>query len=258
MHRYHLTILLSVVILGASIFGTASYLSGQGILVRTPAPTVTTDGKITNTILVNGEGKVYATPDMVEINITATELSKTSKEAQTIVNQRIQQIMEVLKDQGIPEKDIQTVELSVTPEYDYGTTRTLLGQRATQRLNVKMKKITPQNEKITTVIDKVTELNGIEVGSIVFDIEDKTALFSSARELAFQKAKQKAIELAKLGEVSLLKPVTISDAAVEYYPPVLYRNQFAADSSLTSNGGSSVALGQLEVSVRLDVTWGIQ
>jgi hypothetical protein len=219
----------------------------------------TTSGQLTNTIAVNGDGKVFAKPDMVIINVTASELANTTKDAMAKVNDKINQVMDILKTNNIPEKDVQTSNISLSPEYDWSTTpKYLKGQRATEGLTINIKKIDPTAEKVSAIIDAVSAINNIELGGITFDIEDKTPFYTQARELAFQKAKQKADELAKLGGVELLKPVSISDTSVNYYSPV-YSNAYMMNATKSADSaGSQIATGQLEVDITVNVMWGIK
>lgn len=251
-------ILVSVLVLGAALVLGSYFISRTGFTIQNAGTVSTPDNKLVNTIAVNGEGKVFAKPDMVTISVSASELAKTTKEAQALVNQKINQVLEILKSNNVPEKEIQTAEISLYPEYDYSTIRYLKGQRATQRLNINLKGLDPQAEKISNILDAISQINNIEIGGITFDIEDKTPFFSQARELAFQKAQQKAAELAKLGGVELLKPVTISDAAVDFYPPMYSRNTYMADTVQAGGNTSQLPTGQLEILIRLDVVWGMR
>lgn len=257
--RYHGVIIISVVLLSiATVFGSY-FISKTNFTIQNTGTTTTMDGKLTNTISVQGDGKVYAAPDMVTITVSASELAKTTKEAQSKVNDKINEVLKILKDNNIPDKDVQTSNLSLYPEYDWSITpKYLKGQRATQGLTINIKGIDPKAEKVSNIIDDISQINNIELGGITFDIEDKTPYFSQARELAFKKAKQKADELSKLGGVELLKPVSIADATVDYYPPMYSRNQYFADTVQGAGESGQIPTGQLEINIRLDVMWGIK
>ncbi len=259
-NRYHTVIIISVIVLSAATVLGSYFISKTNFSIANVGSPTPIDNKLTNTISVNGEGKVYAKPDMVRISVSASELAKTTKEAQALVDTKIATVLQILKENGIADKDIQTDELSLYPEYDWSTSlRYLKGQRATQRLAVKIREIDQNTEKVTTIIDQISGINNIELSGITFDIEDKTPLFSQARELAFKKAKQKAEELAQLGGVELLKPVSISDMAVDYYPPYYATmNQYAAEQVRTGGGDSSLPTGQLDVSIKVEVLWGMK
>ena len=258
-NSYKSVLLTGVVILGVATV-TGSYLiSRTNFSIQNVGTATTLDGKLTNTIAVSGDGKVSAKPDMVTINVGASELAKTTKEAMAQSNAKIAEVLNVLKMNNIPDKDIQTSELSLAPEYDWSTTpRQLKGQRATQRLTVNIKGLDPQSDKVATIIDALSQINNLEMGGITYDIEDKTALFSQARELAFKKAQQKATELAKLGGVELLRPVSITDDVVNYNPPMYLQNSYLAEKSVAADGGSQLPTGQLELQIQVSVMWGIK
>ncbi|MGI6439572.1 MAG: SIMPL domain-containing protein [Sphaerochaetaceae bacterium] len=49
------------------------------------------------TITVQGKAVVYAEPDRATFSISVNELSETTKEAQQLANQKVQQILRVLQ-----------------------------------------------------------------------------------------------------------------------------------------------------------------
>jgi uncharacterized protein YggE len=250
--------IVAAVIIGTALIIAAALFSRTGISIENLGSAVDNEGQVANTISVSGDGKVSAAPDMVTISITASEMADSTQQAKTAVDQKIQQILEILEQNNIPKEDIQTAELSLFPEYDWSQSgRSLLGQRATQRLNVDITGITEEAERTTRIIDAVAEVENIQIDSIQFDIEDKTSLFHDARKLAFQKAKEKAEELATLAGVELSRPVSIEDTAVESFPPPLFRNM-AVEDSAGLGGGGEIPTGQLEVSVQIHILFGMK
>ena len=93
-------------------------ISRTGIYIKNTGG-VESNGKISNTISVSGDGKASAKPDMVELNIGFQETAPTSKSALDKVNQKIDSAMKILKNNNIPESDITTNNLNVYTEYDY-------------------------------------------------------------------------------------------------------------------------------------------
>jgi uncharacterized protein YggE len=146
---------------------------------------VESNGKISNTISVTGDGKINAKPDMAQVTVGFQETASTSREALDRVSQKINQVTKILKDNGISDKDITTSNLNVYTEYDYSnTSRRIIGQRASETLEVKIKNLDDKATKASKIIDEVSAINNIQINGIYFDIEDKTKLFSQARELA--------------------------------------------------------------------------
>lgn len=250
-----------MVVVSIAIILSAMIISRTGIYIKNTGG-VESNGKISNTISVSGDGKVSAKPDMVQLNIGFQEKASTSKEALAKVNTKIESALKVLKDNGISDADIITSNLNVYTEYDYSNgSRKILGQQASETLEVKIKKIDDKATKAVKVIDELSSIDNLQMNSINFDIEDKTKLFSQARELAFNKAKQKAEELAKLSKVKLDKPVSISDSTYDIAPVTRYSNvaQFktvALEDSAA--GGSQISSGQMDITANLSILWGIE
>lgn len=66
-------------------------------------------------------------------------------------------------------------------------------------------------ERFSSILDKITEINKIEVQNIQFDIENKVELFKQSRELAYQKAFDKASQYATLSGRKIGKVLIISE-----------------------------------------------
>ncbi|OGG64383.1 hypothetical protein A3C18_02675 [Candidatus Kaiserbacteria bacterium RIFCSPHIGHO2_02_FULL_54_11b] len=76
----------------------------------------------TNTISVSGDGEVFAVPDTATFSVTVQEEAKEVKNAQAVATKKGNDIIAYLKKEGINEKDIQTTDYSVYPQYDYTST----------------------------------------------------------------------------------------------------------------------------------------
>src|SRR3989344_3372001 len=71
-----------------------------------------------NTITVSGEGEVTAVPDTATFSVTIQERARTVEAAQETATEKSNEIVDYLKEEGIEEKDIQTTDYSVYPEYE--------------------------------------------------------------------------------------------------------------------------------------------
>lgn len=250
----------NLLILCATILLSSFLFSKTGLSIRQVGGAVDNSGKVSNTISVSGDAKVYAKPDVVNLSLSVSELDTSSAQALDKVNQKIEKALSMAKSTGIKDEDISTTNLSIYPEYDWtsGHSR-LTGQRATQSLNLKIKQIGAKAENATKLIDELSTIENIQISAISFDINDKTKYFTQARELAFAKAKQKATELAQLAGVSLKKPITISDITYDLPTPQIYTNTAsfklaAAESAPTT----SLPTGQIDISSTLQVLWAIE
>jgi hypothetical protein len=245
-----------VILVCATIAFSVGQLRNTGITIRN---TGSSAGTIQDSITVSGEGKVTATPDIVRISSGVSELADTTKEAQQQANDKLDRIITILKDNNVPEKNIQTSNLSFRPEYDWSNgDRKLLGQRVTQTLTIEIPDIDTKPERVTQILDNLGEIDGLELNSVNFDIEDKKDFFSAAREQAFEKAQQKAEELAQFGKVSLGRPISISEANISYNP-LPYANYAMKEMAVgMGGGGSSLPSGELDVTAVVNVVFEIQ
>jgi len=253
---------IPVIIIAFAIIFSALLISRTGIYIKNTGG-VESNGKISNTISVSGDGKISAKPDMVQLNIGFQEKASSSKEALTKVNSKIDSALKILKDNGIPDSDITTSNLNIYTEYDYSSSyRRVIGQQASETLEVKIKKIDDKATKAVKIIDELSTIDNLQMNGIYFDIEDKTEFFSKAREMAFNKAEQKAQELAKLSKVKLGKPVSISDSTYDITPVYRYSNvanfKTAAVSLDSAAGGASIASGEMDITANLSILWGIE
>ena len=209
---------------------------------------------------MSGEGKVTATPDLLRIRAGVSELADTTKAAQEAMNIKMNQILSTLEKHGVKERDIQTRDLSFSPEYEWkeDSGRELVGQRVRQTVIVEIEDIDETPERVTSILDSLGTVNGLELNSVEFDIEDKTELFSQAREKAFEKAHQKAEELAKAGGVKLKKPIMISENTINY-TPIYARNMAVMEMDAAGmGGGSALPSGELDVTANVSVVYGIE
>ena len=257
MKNQHWFTFAGVLIVCATVAFSVGQLRNTGITIR---DTGSSAGSIQNSISVAGEGKVTATPDLVRISSGVSELADTTKKAQQQANEKLERIISILTDNGVPERNVQTSNLSFRPEYDWkgDDGRKLVGQRVSQTLTIEIPGIDTNPERVTKILDSLGEIDGLELNSVNFDIEDKKELFSSAREEAFEKALQKAKELAQFGDVTLGAPITISEGRVQY-SPMPYQN-FARKEMVMADGmggGSSLPSGELDVTATVNVVFEI-
>ncbi|HOQ78924.1 MAG TPA: SIMPL domain-containing protein [Candidatus Absconditabacterales bacterium] len=214
-----------------------------------------------NTITVEGEGKVMATPDTIILSVNIEETKKSTAEAQKAVNTKVNQIKDLIKKYKIKDSDIQSRNISVYPEYNYTNAgRKFLGYRANHSLDIKIKSANIENEGVGgSLIDEVANIGGVIVENIAYDIEDKTPYYSQARKLAMEKAYEKAKELAKIAGVKLLKPISISESL--FAPTAIYsRNSkmMMMDAVTEVAGAGSISLGEMEINITVNVLYGIQ
>ena len=208
--------------------------------------------KTQSSIIVSGMGTVMAQPDTVQMHISLSKIANTTRQAQEEVGIMVRKALKILQDSGVDEKNIQTASLRFMPEYDWGgPRRVLLGQKAEQVIVFSIENL----DGVSGIIDQLIEINGIELQNMQFSVKDNSALFVRSRELAWQKALEKAEQYAKLSGMKIAGTLNISEDGLQVSPVYNQaRNQRMADSSAKESaaGGSTVLpSGEMEITSRV-------
>lgn len=175
------------------------------------------------TITVTGNGEAFAVPDMAVINFSVTHEAKTALEARKRVDEDMKEILAFLKENGVAEKDIRTINYNLYPKHEWQESRivcitypcpqppgkqVLIGYEVSQSVEVKIRKIDDAGTIVGGLADKgATGLSGPS-----FEVDDKDAVKAKARAEAIAKAKEKAKELAKDLDVNLIRIVSFNES----------------------------------------------
>jgi len=204
---------------------------------------------------VSGEGRASAAPDMAVLGLGVSAKAATVKAASSQAQEAMSDLLDSLENNGVEEKDIQTSQFSIYPEYDYRNGEQILtGYRVSHMVQVKVRDI----DKAGEVIDDAVEAGGdlLQVQSISFTIDDTTALRSEAREEAVADAQAKADELATLAGVTLGKATYITESISTPYPqPYFDRGGVYA---MEEAPVTEISAGELEVVVSVHITYAIE
>jgi uncharacterized protein len=217
------TLTATLITVGAGIWVTRF----TGPLPISVAQTLTQKETTFNT---TGDSEVSAVPDEAQVRLGIDVQKSSVIEAQSAANEVINNISSSIKKLGIDEKDIQTQNYRVNPEYDYKSPeRHITGYRVNTQIVVKITDF----EKLNQVIDTSTSLGVNQVGGINFSLsEEKQAeLKKEARKEAIAEAKDSAEELAKLAGIKLGKVVNVIESSGNNYPQPMYaRAEMALDA----------------------------
>jgi len=210
--------------------------------------------KTQSTISVLGTGTVLVQPDMIQMMITLSNVAQTTKEAQEEVSRMVRQTLDILKEANIEDRNISTASLTFRSEYEYTTRRILIGQRAEQVIAFSIEDIGNDSEKVSGIIDRLIQINGIELNQVNFSVKNNTEYFARSRELAFQKAVEKANQYAELANLKIVKVLSITDESSPQFSPAPRVSNVMYDAAEAA-GSSSTALpsGELEITTRISV-----
>ena len=199
-----------------------------------------------------GTGEVSVVPDTAVVSVGVTSQGSTVKEAQDLLNQNINKVIEAEKALGIPAEDIKTTNYSVNPRYDFSEGKqTIIGYEASSNVTIKVKDSTKVNE----VVDTATSNGANQVGGISFEVSDPTAAENEARALAVEEAKKKAQEAANAAGFTLGRIINYTETSNDNAPVPM---RYAADSaSGIELAPTKIEAGSNEVSVTVRLSYEI-
>jgi uncharacterized protein YggE len=197
------------------------------------------------TITVTGTGTVNGTPDTLNLSIGVSATSHSASVALSRDNAEMARLDAVLIAHGVAAKDIQTSNLSLSPNYDSSGTA-IVSYTASNDLSVTLRHLGTAG----TIIDAAAAAGGndIRIDGISFSISNESALLAQARALAMQDAKTEASQLATAGGTTLGSIKSIVDEEgqqVQPYP--MYDAAGAAAKSVPLSPGTQ----QIQVQVRV-------
>lgn len=220
----------------------------------------------TNTITVNGEGEVFAVPDTAEFSVTVRETAKEVKDAQSTATKKGNDIIAYLKQGGVDEKDIKTVDYSVSPQYEWRQTacpqggycppgrQVMTGFQVSQTLNVKVR----DTKKAGDLLSGVGSRGASEVSGLSFTVDDEDALKVAARDKAIAQAKGKAETLAESLGVSLVRVVGFNEGGGG---PIYYAKGMGGVAMMDSASSPpipEIPVGQNKITSNVSVTYEIR
>ena len=225
-------------------------------------------------IWVNGTGKATGDPDLGVLELGVEALADKASEARDMAAKAIDATVSVLKANNIQDRDLQTSQFSINPQYDMqeirrcsdglkeagkGTEcrtefeRVLIGYQVTNILAVKVRNL----ESMSSIIDGATEAAGnlVRINAVNFTIEDTKALLEVAREPAIDDLLARANSMATLSGVELGKLVFLSESGG--VPPQSFARMEAAAFGFGGDQSTSILAGELDVTVNVQGVFAI-
>jgi uncharacterized protein YggE len=207
-----------------------------------------------SSVSVVGSGTVSVKPDMLQMSISISKTAQTTKSAQEEIGKMVRQALDVLKNSGVEDKDITTASLTFNSEYNYRPDRrVLIGQRAEQTITFSIHDIQADGEKASQIIDRLVQINGIELNQMGFSVKNNTEHFAKSRELAFRKAEEKAKQYAELSGLKVARVLSISEETNQHNLPVYKLQNNMQELSIARDDAASTMLpaGELEITTKI-------
>lgn len=215
----------------------------------TGAPATTASPATSASISAQGVGTASGVPDTVTMQIGVETRNASAKAAIEENSAKAKQLVATFKSAGIADKDIQTSQLYVNPDYNNSGKPT--GYVVNNMLTVKITGI----DKAGPLIDQAGKAAGdaIRLQGLSFGFSDDSAVMAKARADAVRQARTQATQLAeaagvKLGAVKSIVEQPGGGMAMPY-------------ASMAAAGDSSAAMpiqaGSVDLAVTVQVVYEI-
>jgi uncharacterized protein len=206
-----------------------------------------TSGTTEHTITVSGMGDVSLAPDVADVILGVSVTRPTVAEAQSAAATSMTAVVASIKKNGVADKDIVTVNISLGPVYDYSSqTAKITGYQFSNTVRATVRDL----NKIAAVIDDSVAAGATSISGISFRLGSPKTVEAQARQLAMNDARAKADALASAAGVSIKGVASITESTSN---PVTYYQ--AADKASAAGASTPVQTGTTDVTVTVTVSY---
>ncbi|WP_425038330.1 SIMPL domain-containing protein [Primorskyibacter sp. S187A] len=204
-------------------------------------------------IVVTGEGRALAVPDMAEVQFGVTHQAPRAQAAMDAVSRDVRALFEAMVDEGIAARDIQTTSLRLDPRWeqrlrDQQGPPEIRGFVATNQVTVRLRDMSALGRTLQTLLDKGAN----RFSAIRFTLADPGPAQAEARREAVRDARAKAELYAEAAGVSLGEVLRIVETgAAAPRPAMMAEARMAMDSAMP------VAGGELNLRAQVTITYAL-
>lgn len=192
---------------------------------------------------VQGKGTVKVQPDTAIIILGVVTENMQLKAAQEENSRIVANILDILRNMGIPSKDITTQSYVIEPQYDYIEGKQVFrGYRVSHSLRITVRDIS----KVGEVIDAAVEGGANVVNSISFTVSDPSKYYRQALNVALEDAYVKSVSVGEKLTIRVCRvPVRIAEESEPYGVPVPLT--LSQPQAMTT----PIQPGQIEITARI-------
>ena len=203
---------------------------------------------------VSATGEVTRVPDLAVINAGVVTRAATAGGAIQQAATRMARVREALRQAGIADRDIQTSNISLEPQYTYANNQPpkLNGYAATNQLSIRFRDI----ENTGKILDALVKEGANQISGPNLTIDKPEAALDEARAKVVAAARARADLYARSLGMRVVRVVSVSESGGSYPvpPPMpMYARAEAAQAA-----DSKIEAGEQKVQVNLAVTFELQ
>ena len=223
-----------------------------------PSSAIAQQAAITQTITgtrldLDVTGEVTRVPDVAVISAGVIAKSATASGALQDSADRMSRVLAALKRAGVAERDIQTSNISLNPEYTYVQNQApkLNGYSASNTVMVRFRDI----ENAGKILDALVKEGANQINGPNLTIDKPEAALDEARAKAVAQGRARAELYARSLGMRVVKIVSVSESG-GYAPPPMPPMVMMAERSQAAD--SKIDAGEQKLSVSVSMTFELQ
>jgi len=231
-------LVIAAVIVAGGILGGVVMSNGASAASRST-------GSTNDTISVTGSGVVTGRPNTLTVQMAVSTTASSATAALDQNNAEMTSLETTLVRAGVKWRDLQTTNLSISPNYDAQGVVTSYG--VDDDLTATFHHIARAGAVIDAAAHAVG--NDIQINGVSFSITGTGGLLRTARIEAIQNAQTEASDIASGAHTSLGRILRVTDQEQQAVPPppYLFANGAAAKSSVPLQPGTEQLSVQVSV-----------
>ncbi len=208
-------------------------------------------------LTVSGTGTVTLTPDIAYVYIGVHTENADIAQAVSSNNTLAQAVVDALHSSGVDAKDVQTNNFSVYTNNSYDK---LTGQVNGSSFAVDNSVYVTVRDlsKLGSLLDTAIKAGANNINSVSFDLADKTAAMTQARQKAMDDAKNLATEISQTAGLSLGEIQTITYGVVTPAPYYSYGIGGAGGGGPAQAAVAPINPGQIQLTATVNVTYAVK
>ncbi|MFI4853778.1 MAG: SIMPL domain-containing protein [Phycisphaerales bacterium JB065] len=205
------------------------------------------------TVSVSGKGTVSVKPDRATVSVGAWHQAETAIEAQSRVNEIIEEATKEIRKVKAEGMLIQTSGLSLSPVYNYQRDKEpkIIGYRASIMLTVRIDDI----DKTGAVIDAAMETGVNQMHGVSFSLKDDSGARRDALKKAVQDGRQKAEAIADALGRPIQDLLEVSEQGVSV--PIINRGIESYRTMAADSAATPIEAGEIEISASVNISYSL-
>ncbi|MBL8551043.1 MAG: SIMPL domain-containing protein [Hyphomonadaceae bacterium] len=206
-------------------------------------------------LTVSAEGEAEVAPDLANISLGVVTEGQTAAAAMQANAQRMAALVQSLRRAGVAERDVQTANVSVNPQYVYGdgVPPRITGYQASNTVNVRVRNLA----NLGRTVDAAVAAGGNTINGVSFSIDDPEPVLDRARRQAVQRARARANLYAEAAGMRVNRIISISEAGAA--PPMPYPvPMMMAERSVAAQVATPTMPGEVKSTANVTVVFELR